>query len=287
MSLAHLDRLAQCTQLFLTQGQVSDAVKDLFAHYQENYRFRDCEEHRPRKRQKSERANRSCEDSEQEGPELHTIRISLCARIIGVILGSLPFDSMLETTRKEILRMVADSMASLDWKKRKLHLAKDWHAQSVFAAHLRLQNSLLASQHFGPPLLENGSEIDGVCRDLLVVAEDDLSLPMLILEIVSLNYPPGMSILDLIMAKFRNLFALYTNKNLSDLREIFGAVLSYIDRHFDPIITWSGRSCHLIHDREGKQQSALAAFSLLLDRWLPIAEFVIPIPRDVGFCKLT
>jgi hypothetical protein len=187
----HLDRLGKCIQGFLTSNQTVTTVHHVLQSLKEGWeQFQFAEAQLlsdggqgSHKRRKVEAKAESIVDS-----EFLAVTFSLSARMVCVVLSSLPVRSVPEATRGEIQSLLDKARRTL------LHIALTktlkaiqkqnridiWASQIVAAAILRLQDALNTSRHVAVPRHHNSK----LSVKMMNIVEDDHILPELSLEIV-------------------------------------------------------------------------------------------------------
>jgi len=171
----HLDRLAKCAYAFLTPTQVVDVVDYASAHLKQFSLAGEDEKMRSKKRQK---LDGSMSLTKPTNPERRAIQYSLCSRIVGCLLPSLPMRSLTPTARVHVDEVIAEICGRSILKTKRLEI-QGWHAQIIAAANLRLQYHLQGIQQLQMQIN------DSVCKALLDIVSDERMLPELALESVS------------------------------------------------------------------------------------------------------
>jgi hypothetical protein len=173
----HLDRLVKCIDSYLPPGQVLEVAAGSLECLEKLWFADDQEDGRPKKRRRKSQTHlvNACQDLEEKVTK-HT----LCSRFVGIVLASLPLESLSTVVQDEVKQTILTA-----YKKSFLEIGplenQRWHCQIVAAANLRLQYCLRAARkvHF-PPV----QDVDSVGNALIKVAKDEGTVPELTLEIV-------------------------------------------------------------------------------------------------------
>jgi hypothetical protein len=200
LALDHLNKLSMAVRTFITPGQTLDTARRVLVMLQEIWeRFRDIEKaaaaDRGKVARKKRRTSQNIVSAGNEDADARAVTFVLAARIVAVVLTSLPLHTITEAERA---RAKSTVVVSLDGFLREAILAgtgtitsrgsdggRDvWATQVVAAAALRLRYTLQLSGHT-PDSLDDRNDFENLVAAILQV---DNCLPEYSIENVSLTH---------------------------------------------------------------------------------------------------
>ncbi|KAJ6519597.1 Urb2/Npa2 family-domain-containing protein [Mycena sanguinolenta] len=231
----HLNRLANCTHKFLTPGQTGQTIAFILAA------LHDCWSQIS-----------ASDDAESIGSSL-ALTFCFSARLASVILAALPLQALSDSTLQEVNGSLNELRSTFlpralgkVFKVIRKNATESWASQVLGVAILRLQYAL------GTP------HTDKLWTKVETASDQDGLLPELSLEL------------------FRVLLKWSSVDEPIRTRDSIDRILSFLENNSSSSEnSWSGASCSLTFGSKGKEDGALAILHMLIDRYLPIIEFII------------
>ncbi|KAI0271531.1 Urb2/Npa2 family-domain-containing protein [Gloeopeniophorella convolvens] len=258
----HLDKLSKAVRSFITPGQTLETARKMTSVLQDLWEaFRHAEsaaasDHGQGVRKKR-RTSEGTEKAAGRDAHPHAVTLALTARIVAVVLSSLPLHSVTEPVQADVRATVAEFMESFAHEAIVSSIdavtagVKDrrrdvWAAQVVAAVALRLRYILPGPLHLQlDPSGSNGLE-----------------------ELLS-----GLTTADDCLPEFRiEIFRYLMQRRGHDRSQqaLFDAALGFLEANLpaseSASVSWSGRSAQLNSGKDGVAFAAVALLRLILDR---------------------
>lgn len=270
-SLPFLDELSRAVHNFLTPGQVVDTAREVVRTLKDVYeRFSErgakvMADHGdgPRKKRRKDTPLPS------EGPselEYHAVAFALVAKVMVVVLRSLPLHTLTEAVRAEAEQLIAEGHATvairaLEEGFGKTDRRESWPWQLVLTGALHLHYGLALA----PASRVQGQVHGSIPSAILSCLSSHGTTPELIVEMVSaFESCPLQSLLNT-MTQLRTLMH-QCSIGAMEPDVVLDGLLSYLESHLgDDGVSWSGKA----HSLSGHSAGGVAVLHLLVDRWLP------------------
>ena len=295
LSSTHLEELFKSISRFLTPGLASESVRGCLQLLQDSWdafsmnapsgamsfdelsSLLDGNSSGRRKRRK-------IEDASLGPANLATLSFSLSARLVAVVLPSLPFSMLSESAYSSICSEISSRFAVFTERAVTALTPDDcpWPEQVMAAATLRIKNSLamfpsLRSLDALGLYLIPADKIDTLASSLQTV-------PELLIEMVYVLYVVAALCSSDLRIKMRHFFdneLRITNSN--EWAVCITSIIRYVKTGFNPLdpegiqVVW-GRSAARLSagNLRGHRQGAQALWHLILERWLANIEYGLP-----------
>ncbi|KAH7911224.1 Urb2/Npa2 family-domain-containing protein [Hygrophoropsis aurantiaca] len=263
-NVTNLDHLSRYIRGFLTPSQSLELTVHIIQRLKEvTGQFTEIElqaaanaGESPRKKRRKSAPQATDQNYDFDGA---SVVYSLTSRISGLVLAALPFHAVPPSTHEELIKLLVSAYQSLHETTTSILQSicsedrnESWAPHVVAAASLRLQYQIWAMKRIDHNFHHENGDLHS---RMIEVTKRDETLPELVLEI------------------FRNLFSHLNNREQAHDEVVLDGALLYLERHFtSQNIRWSGLSCHLSKDDQGRHNAALALLHCLVDRWLPLVD---------------